>query len=83
MNQGQLSTCGPNSCGMVIDTAGRPFELTRLIVDSKVTPKRAYLGDMAQAMRNQGLEAARVSNRVSLDDLARATLPTVIQQLWL
>ncbi|ALN65273.1 peptidase C39 family protein [Lysobacter antibioticus] len=73
MDQGNVPTCGPNSCAMVLDTAGRPFDLGKLIVDSKVTEEGAYLGDMAQAMRNQGMTTARFSNRVTLQDLAKAT----------
>ena len=73
LNQGQLPTCGPNSCAMDLDTAGKPFDLARLITDSKVTSNGAFLGDMAQAMRNQGLSTARISNRLSLEDLASAT----------
>jgi hypothetical protein len=31
------------------------------------------MGDMAQALRNQGLGTARVKNRVSIEELAEAT----------
>ncbi|WP_428036073.1 cysteine peptidase family C39 domain-containing protein [Amphritea sp.] len=73
LNQGQLPTCGPNSCAMVLDSSGKTYDLNKLIVDSKVTSQGAYMGDMAKALRNQGLDAARVRNRVSVDELAEAT----------
>jgi hypothetical protein len=73
LDQGNSPTCGPNSCAMVLNTSGKPYDLNRLIADSKVTSQRAYLGDMAHALRNQGLDAARVSNRMTLQYLANAT----------
>jgi ABC-type bacteriocin/lantibiotic exporter with double-glycine peptidase domain len=58
---------------MVLDSSGKPYNLNRLIVDSKVTSQGSYMGDMARALRNQGLDTARVKNRVTIDALAEAT----------
>ncbi len=73
LDQGRLPTCGPNSCAMVLDSSGKKFDLNKLIADSKVTSQGAYMGDMAQALRNQGLVTARVKNRVTIEQLAEAT----------
>ena len=73
LDQGQLPTCGPNSCAMILDSSGRAYDLNKLIVDSKVTSQGAYMGDMAKALRNQGLDAARVRNGVSIEELTEAT----------
>lgn len=58
---------------MVLDTSGRSYDLNRLVIESRVTSQGAYMGDMATALRNQGLDTARVRNRVSVDMLAEAT----------
>ena len=73
LDQGNLPTCGPNSCAMVLDSSGKTYDLNKLIIDSKVTDQGAYMGDMAKALRNQGLDTARIRNGVSLDELAQAT----------
>jgi len=72
INQGNLPICGPTSCAMALDTSGRLFDLPKLIIDSRVTSQGAYMGDMAAALRNQGLSNARIANNVSIDELTIA-----------
>ncbi|HEJ9811588.1 TPA: VENN motif pre-toxin domain-containing protein, partial [Proteus mirabilis] len=73
LNQGNLPTCGPNSCAMVMNTSGLNYDLGKLITDAKVTPQGARMNNLASAMRNQGLADARFISRVSVEELAVAT----------
>ncbi|OCA56105.1 Hemolysin precursor [Photorhabdus namnaonensis] len=73
LNQGQLPTCGPNSCAMIMDTAGLKYDLGKLITDAKVTANGARMNDLASAMRNQGLTDAKFTSKISVEDLAKAT----------
>lgn len=70
LNQGNLPTCGPNSCAMVMNTSGLNHDLGKLITDAKVTPQGARMNNLASAMRNQGLVDARFISKVSVEDLA-------------
>ncbi|HCN3834622.1 TPA: VENN motif pre-toxin domain-containing protein, partial [Proteus mirabilis] len=73
LNQGNLPTCGPNSCAMVMNTSGLNYDLGKLITDAKVTPQGARMNNLASAMRNQGFADARFISRVSVEELAVAT----------
>lgn len=37
VNQGALPTCGHNSCGMVLDTMGKPVDIVSLISNTPYT----------------------------------------------
>jgi Peptidase C39 family len=66
--------CGPTSCGMVLNTAGKPVNLGALIKQSELNPKVGTYGTgLASALRQNGIKDARYIPRISLDDLAKAT----------
>ncbi|PPU84024.1 hypothetical protein XsacCFBP4641_05955 [Xanthomonas sacchari] len=73
IDQGSTPTCGPTSCAMVLDTAGRPVNLKQLIVQADVRANGTTMPKLAEALNANGLESRRVLN-VTIDDLANATM---------
>ena len=72
LNQGNLPTCGPTSCAMVLDTAGKSFDLGELIVQSGVTASGTTMPKLASVLNGNGLAAQRVLS-ATIGDLAAAT----------
>jgi hypothetical protein len=72
LNQGTLPTCGPTSCAMVLDTAGRQFDLGALISQSGVTASGTTMPRLASILNSNGLSAQRVLG-ATVEDLAAAT----------
>lgn len=72
LNQGNLPTCGPTSCGMVLDTAGKSVDVSALINQSGVTAQGTTMPRLAATLNNNGLTATRVLG-ASMEDLAAAT----------
>ncbi|GKS87095.1 hypothetical protein AVMA1855_23105 [Acidovorax sp. SUPP1855] len=74
-------TCGHNSCGMVLDTMGKPVDVGDLV--AKIPPsERGIVPDVvARLIRLNGVDAVTVSNR-NIDDLARLTakgVPVIVR----
>ncbi|EOV9674442.1 hemagglutinin repeat-containing protein [Cronobacter turicensis] len=72
INQGNLPTCGPNSCAMVLDTAGIKVDVGQLITQSGVTAKGTTMARLSNVLNQNGLSAKRVTG-VSMESLAKAT----------
>ncbi|QTJ31229.1 cysteine peptidase family C39 domain-containing protein [Xanthomonas citri] len=73
IDQGSFPTCGSTSCAMILDSAGKPFELSALISQSGVTANGTTMPKLAQVLNASGLESKRVLN-ATIDDLAKETL---------
>jgi RHS repeat-associated protein len=71
-NQGSGPTCGSVSCGMVLDTAGKPVDLGTLATQAGVSARGTTMDKVASALRQNGIGNARLQ-RVSIGDLAAAT----------
>ncbi len=72
LNQGNAPTCGANSCGMVLDTLGRPVDVATLIQKIPPNAEGIYPTDVAALMKSQGVDATAFSGR-NVNDLARYT----------
>ncbi|MCI2245826.1 hemagglutinin repeat-containing protein [Xanthomonas sp. PPL568] len=60
VNQGRAPTCGHNSCGMVLDTLGKPVDVSNLI--EKIPPSRDGISnyDVADLLKSMWCERQRV-----------------------
>jgi len=65
-------TCGHNSCGMVLDTMGKPVDVGDLV--AKIPPGELGIrrDQVASLFRANGVDAVHVENK-NIDDLARLT----------
>jgi Peptidase C39 family len=72
LNQGNAPTCAPTSCGMVLDTLGRPVDLADLIKSANVGPNGMTADRVATLLREQGVDAS-FRTRMTVQDLADAT----------
>ena len=72
LNQGQRNTCGPNSCGMVLDTLLPDRNVTNLggLIGSDVRVVR--INELADNLNANGLNAT-FNRRLDLDTLQSAT----------
>ena len=71
--QGQGTvTCGNHSCGMMLDTMGKPVEVENLIAQLSPGPNGVDRNQVARLLRSNGVDATSLDNR-NLDDLARYT----------
>jgi hypothetical protein len=72
LDQGMAPTCGHNSCGMVLDTLGKPVDVAALI--ERVPPSREGIlsSDVARALKTEGVDAIFWDRR-SVGDLAQYT----------
>ena len=57
LNQGNVPTCGANSCGMALDTMGRPVDVATLIQRIPPSAEGIYSTDVATLMKSQGVDA--------------------------
>jgi filamentous hemagglutinin family protein len=72
LNQGNVPTCGANSCGMALDTMGRPVDVATLIQRIPPSAEGIYSTDVATLMKSQGVDAIALGRR-NVSDLARYT----------
>jgi len=72
LNQGNVPTCGANSCGMALDTMGKPVDVATLIQKIPPTAEGIYSTDVAVLMKSQGVDATAFGGR-NVTDLARYT----------
>lgn len=82
LNQGLFPTCGPNSCAMLLDTMGKPVDITKLVVDSKSTGRGATMANLASALKENGLPNTVVRSGMSVEALAEATahgVPAIVR----
>ncbi len=70
LNQGNAPTCGPVSCGMVIDTMGNRYELAQLVLEAG--PMGTPLDRMLSIIRRHNINADMRLN-LTVDLLAEAT----------
>ena len=69
-DQGPAPTCGPVSCGMVMDTSGQPVDLARIC--QGVGPQGTYAEDLVALLRrNRVVSEARTG--VTIADIRAAT----------
>jgi len=71
-DQGKAPTCGPVSCGMVLDTLGRPVDLAQLIRDARVGRKGVTMDRLESLLQSRGVNAV-LDYDLSISSLARAT----------
>ncbi len=67
-NQGNEPTCGPTSCGMVLDTLGHPVDLPNLISRANVGPKGISANRIADLLQREGVDAS-FKSRMTIQDL--------------
>ncbi|MDO5693066.1 MAG: cysteine peptidase family C39 domain-containing protein, partial [Pseudomonadota bacterium] len=72
LNQGQLPTCGPTSCGMVLNTAGIEVDVGVLISKSGVTSSGTTMPRLVKVLNDNGLPTQRVLG-ATVEDIAMAT----------
>jgi hypothetical protein len=72
VNQGNLPTCGANSCGMVLDTMGKPVDISKMIGNMKQPPKGIGMDEVAKLLTENGIKAIPWNNR-KVADLAKYT----------
>jgi hypothetical protein len=67
--------CGPTSCGMVLDTAGKPADVTKLAKEANLGKHGTYVADLETVLLNNGVNSARymIGNEVSIGTLEKAT----------
>ncbi|NLS19066.1 hypothetical protein HGP16_21235 [Rhizobium sp. P40RR-XXII] len=53
LDQGQAPTCGHNSCGMVLDTLGRSFDVEAMIAKIPPTDEGIFSQDVAKLLKDQ------------------------------
>ncbi len=70
--QGALPTCGHNSCGMVLDTMGKPVDIVRLISSTPPTSGGITSLQVSNILKSEGVNAAAWGNR-GVSDLSRYT----------
>ncbi|WP_420852908.1 hemagglutinin repeat-containing protein [Siccibacter turicensis] len=72
VNQGTLPTCGHNSCGMVLDTMGKPVDIVNLISNTPPTPGGITSLQVSNILKTEGVNAVAWGNR-GVSDLSRYT----------
>jgi hypothetical protein len=72
INQGQLPTCGPVSCGMVLNTAGIEVDIGVVIAESGVSRSGTTMPKLVKVLNENGLPTERVL-RATVEDIAAAT----------
>lgn len=72
LDQGNLPTCGPNSCTMVLHTLGKNVDITDIIKQANVTANGTTMPMLANVMRKNGANST-LYQKVSITQLAQAT----------
>ncbi|WP_239424540.1 cysteine peptidase family C39 domain-containing protein, partial [Snodgrassella communis] len=72
VDQGVLPTCGHNSCGMVMDTMGKPVDILELISKTPPTAKGITSHQVSNILKSKGVDSTAWTNR-NVNDLARYT----------
>jgi filamentous hemagglutinin len=72
LSQGNAPTCGPTSCGMVMDTLGLPVDLPKFIRQADVGPDGTEMSKLTKVLRDNGTDAS-TPVRVSLLEVMEAT----------
>ncbi|MGZ2747417.1 two-partner secretion domain-containing protein [Burkholderia stagnalis] len=70
--QEAVNTCGPTSCRMVLDTLGRPVDLSALVQRAQVGKNGVGIDVLADVLRSEGVDATYRSG-LSIDALREAT----------
>lgn len=72
VNQGKVPTCGHNSCGMALDTMGKPVDIGALIQRIPPSKDGIYPQDVVSLFKSEGVRASYWTGR-NVNDLARYT----------
>ena len=72
INQGQLPTCGPTSCAMVLNSAGIEVDLRAVISQSGVTSAGNTMPRLVRVLNDNGLPVKRILG-ATVEDIAAAT----------
>jgi hypothetical protein len=72
IDQGDLPTCGPVSCVMVLDTMGRKVDLAAIISQSDINHLGTTMPRLVKILNDNGVITQRMTN-VTIEDLAKAT----------
>jgi filamentous hemagglutinin len=81
LDQEMVPTCGHNSCGMVLDTFGKPVDVAKLIGSIPPTPRGILPKQVETLMKAEGVDAVALPSR-NVDDLVRYTsdgVPVVVR----
>jgi filamentous hemagglutinin len=65
--------CGPTTCGMILNDAGKPVNLNQLLQQAGTNDKGSFINKLSSTLKSHGINNARWGVRVPLDDLAKAT----------
>lgn len=71
-DQGNVPICGHNSCGMVLDTMGKPVDVAKLIADIQPTTEGILPSQVARLFKSEGVDAVALGGR-NVADLQRYT----------
>jgi hypothetical protein len=69
--QGDTPTCGPTSCGMVLDTYGKSEPLSEVVGQFKVSPDGVTLTDMISFLNSKGISTTQ--KRLDINGLEAIT----------
>ncbi|QNX49862.1 hemagglutinin repeat-containing protein [Acinetobacter seifertii] len=81
LNQGNVPTCGHNSCAMVMDTLGKPVDIDMIIKKYPYQEDGLYPRDVAKIMKDNNIPVYNFSGR-SVSDLAKYTdkgVPVIVR----
>lgn len=70
--QADNATCGPTSCGMVLDTYGKKVSVSSLVKEVNTTSNGVSIDKLAPLLKNKGV-SAEFKMGLSVDDIAKAT----------
>jgi filamentous hemagglutinin len=66
--------CGPTSCGMVLDTAGKPVNVTNLAKQANLSKDGTGIRDLERVLSRNGVNARRTfGTDVSIEAIEKAT----------
>jgi|GEM_PF-4072816 len=72
LNQGNTPTCAVYSCGMALDTMGRPVDMSTLLQQANVSKDGMRMDKVANLLKDNGVDASWKYG-VTMGDLAAAT----------
>ena len=72
VDQGISPTCGHNSCGMVLDTMGKPVDIASLISNTPPSAGGITSLQVSKILKSEGVDAVAWNNR-GVSDLSRYT----------
>ena len=72
LNQGNSPTCGPTSCGMVLDTLGNPIDVSQLVKQLKIGKNGVTIDKLEGLLKSHGVKA-QYRSKLTIEALAEST----------